>query len=43
MENGEIIDANDVILTTGTYLKADILVCDTRTRQGPHGENQVII
>ena len=27
-----------VILTTGTYLKADILVGSTRTRQGPHGE-----
>ena len=27
-----------VILTTGTYLKADILIGDTRTRQGPHGE-----
>ena len=27
-----------VILTTGTYLKADILVGDTRRREGPHGE-----
>lgn len=27
-----------VILTTGTYLKADILVGNTRTRKGPHGE-----
>ena len=27
-----------VILTTGTYLKADILIGDTRTREGPHGE-----
>jgi len=38
LENGEKISANAVILTTGTYLKADILVGDTRTRQGPHGE-----
>ena len=38
LENGEIINAKAVILTTGTYLKADILVGDTRTRQGPHGE-----
>lgn len=37
-ENGEKIFSNAVILTTGTYLKADILVGDTRTRQGPHGE-----
>ena len=41
---GVILDDNtkiyskSVILTTGTYLKADILVGDTRTRQGPHGE-----
>ena len=28
-----------VILTTGTYLKADILRGSTRTRSGPHGEN----
>ena len=27
-----------VILTTGTYLKADIMVGDTRRREGPHGE-----
>lgn len=38
LENGEKIYAQTVILTTGTYLKADILVGDTRTRQGPHGE-----
>ena len=38
LENGERIGADAVILTTGTYLKADILVGDTRTRQGPHGE-----
>lgn len=38
LENGEKITSNIVILTTGTYLKADILVGNTRTRQGPHGE-----
>ncbi len=38
LENKEKIQSNAVILTTGTYLKADILVGSTRTRQGPHGE-----
>ena len=38
LENGERIESQIVILTTGTYLKADILVGNTRTRQGPHGE-----
>ena len=38
LENGEKISSSAVILTTGTYLKADILVGSTRTRQGPHGE-----
>ena len=38
LEDGEKIDSKIVILTTGTYLKADILVGNTRTRQGPHGE-----
>ena len=38
LENGEKIESSIVILTTGTYLKADILVGNTRTRQGPHGE-----
>lgn len=37
-ENGETIKSQAVILTTGTYLKADILVGDTRRREGPHGE-----
>jgi len=32
------IYSNCVILTTGTYLKADILRGSTRTRSGPHGE-----
>ena len=38
LENGEKIYSKAVILTTGTYLKADILVGDTRRREGPHGE-----
>ena len=38
LENGDKITSNAVILTTGTYLKADIMVGDTRRREGPHGE-----
>jgi len=38
LENGEKITSEAVILTTGTYLKADILIGSTRKRQGPHGE-----
>ena len=38
LEDGEKITCNSVILTTGTYLKADILVGSTRHREGPHGE-----
>ena len=38
LENGEKINSKVVILTTGTYLKADILIGDTRRREGPHGE-----
>lgn len=38
LDNGEKIESKIVILTTGTYLKADIMVGSTRTRQGPHGE-----
>ena len=34
----EKIYGKKVILTTGTYLKADILVGSERTRSGPHGE-----
>ena len=37
-KNNEKIYSDIVILTTGTYLKADILVGDTRRREGPHGE-----
>ena len=38
LEDGQKIISQAVILTTGTYLKSDILVGNTRTRQGPHGE-----
>ena len=38
LENNEKITSKAVILTTGTYLKADIMVGDTRRREGPHGE-----
>ena len=35
---GEKIYSKKTILTTGTYLKADILIGAERTRSGPHGE-----
>ena len=38
LENGNKISSEIVILTTGTYMKADILVGSTRTPSGPHGE-----
>ena len=38
LEDGTQITSNSVILTTGTYLASDILVGDTRRREGPHGE-----
>ena len=38
LDNNEIITSSAVILTTGTYLKADIMVGNSRKRQGPHGE-----
>ena len=38
LENETKITSEIVILTTGTYLKADIMVGDTRRREGPHGE-----
>ena len=39
-EDGEEINTITVVLTTGTYLKADILVGDKRTPEGPHGEKR---
>ena len=38
LENGDKIFSKAVILTTGTYLKADIMVGSTRRRSGPHDE-----
>lgn len=38
LADGTKISSQKVILTTGTYLKADILVGSERTRSGPHGE-----
>ncbi len=40
LESGEEITSKTVILTTGTYLKADILVGSERTPGGPHGEKE---
>lgn len=39
-EDGETINCEACILTTGTYLKADILVGASRTPEGPHGEKR---
>ncbi len=38
LEDGQEIMSEVVILTTGTYLNADIMVGDSRRREGPHGE-----
>ena len=38
LDNKEIIKSKIVILTTGTYLKAEVLVGSERTSSGPHGE-----
>ena len=38
LEDGSIIKSSIVILTTGTYLNADIMIGSTRHREGPHGE-----
>ena len=38
LEDGLEIKSEAVILTTGTYLNADIMVGSTRHREGPHGE-----
>ena len=42
LDNEEKITSNIVILTTGTYLKSDILIGNTRTRSGPHNEKPSI-
>ena len=38
LENNEKIYSKFVVLTTGTYLKSDILIGNTRTRIGPNNE-----
>ena len=38
LASGEEIKADAVILTTGTYLKSNILIGATSTESGPHGE-----
>ncbi len=38
LETGDEILGTMVILTTGTYLKAEVLVGDKRSSSGPHGE-----
>lgn len=38
LADGTKINGERIILTTGTYLKADILIGSERTRSGPHGE-----
>lgn len=40
INTNEIIKCKSCILTTGTYLKADILVGDKRKKEGPHGEKR---
>lgn len=40
LENNEKIFCDTLILTTGTYLKSDILRGDKRTPSGPHGEKR---
>ena len=42
LEDGTKITSEIVILTTGTYLKANILRGSTRTRSGPHGEKTAL-
>ncbi len=38
LEDSTKIISQAVIITTGTYLRADIMVGNTRTSEGPHGE-----
>ena len=40
LENNEKIESKAVILTTGTYLKAEILCGDKKEKSGPHGEKR---
>lgn len=40
LEDGTVINTKMLILTTGTYLKSDILRGSTRVPEGPHGERR---
>lgn len=40
LSTGDLIESDAVILTTGTYLKGTILVGDSKTPGGPHGEKE---
>ena len=40
LSSGEEIQGKSVILTTGTYLNANILIGDENTPSGPHGEKR---
>lgn len=40
LANGEAINAKSVILTTGTYLNANILIGEDNIPSGPHGEKR---
>lgn len=40
LDNGDIYNAKMVILTTGTYLKAEVLVGDTKTPSGPDNQKE---
>ncbi len=40
LENNEKVKSEAVILTTGTYLRASIMVGSTRKNEGPHGERR---
>ncbi len=40
LENGEEILGNNVVLTTGTYLNANILIGSENVPSGPHGEKR---
>ena len=40
LDNGQKIKSKIVILTTGTYLKANVLIGSENTKSGPHGEDR---
>lgn len=40
LDNNKKIESKEVILTTGTYLKANILIGSENKKSGPHGENR---